>query len=64
MSVSARVRSEWFFSIDQSPILADVFAGNASARIFDMAFCAQRQYRPLSIIGNNLVVQQAQAGRS
>jgi hypothetical protein len=46
----------------QSPFCSDVFAGGVSARIFDMAFWAQPQYWALSIIGKNLIIQQAQAG--
>jgi hypothetical protein len=62
ISASARVNGDWFFSTGQSPFLADVFAGSVSARIFDMAFGAQPQYWPLSIIGKNPIIQQAQAG--
>jgi hypothetical protein len=51
--VSASVKSDWFFSTGQSPFLADVFAGNVSARIFDRAFWAQPQYWTLSIIEKN-----------
>jgi hypothetical protein len=51
ISASARVKGDWFFSTGQSPILAGMFAGSISARIFDMAFWAQPQYWTLSIIG-------------
>jgi hypothetical protein len=50
ISASARFKGEWFFSTGQSPFLADVFAGRATARIFDMAFWAQPQYWTFSII--------------
>jgi hypothetical protein len=50
ISASVRVKGDRFFSTGQSPFLADVFASNDSARIFDRAFWAQPQYWIFSIV--------------